>query len=170
MSSERLNRLVFALSCCCLIGFGLWLIPAGKRYRAEYADLARPWRVGSTASVELTLVREDKQNLACAADQAVAGLQCGFATDARAVGPASADDPRLLQPFNTVGRELLLGAGLWTSPDLKGPLPASRFTVVCNYHVEGTLAAAAVRFAPSAPFGRAGNVTAGRLSDCVRPQ
>ena len=167
----RLNALVLSLLCFCLIGFGVWLVSAGKRYREEYAQATQPWHVGNTVPVEITVVPQDKRNLACAADQVVAGLQCGFSADARAIGPASADDPRLLQPFNTVGNELLLGAGLWTAPDLERPLPAARFTVVCDYHVEGVMRSPAVRFNPSAPFGPTGKtVTAGRLADCVLPR
>ncbi len=167
----RLNALVFSLLCFCLIGFGVWLVSAGKRYREEYAQSTQPWHVGATVPVEITVVPQDKQNLSCAADQVVAGLQCGFAANARAVGPASADDPRLLQPFNTIGNELLLGAGLWTWPDLKRPLPAARFTVVCDYHVEGLMRSAAIRFSPAAAFGPTGKiVTAGRLTDCVLPR
>jgi hypothetical protein len=70
-----------------------------------------------------------------------------------------------------VGNELLLGAGLWTSPELKKALPAARFTVVCNYHIEGVAKSAAIRFDTGAPFVPAGKtVTVGTLSDCALPQ
>ena len=67
--------------------------------------------------------------------------------------------------------ELLLGAGLWTAADLKKPLPAARFTVVCNYHIEGVAKSTAIRFDHAAPFVPAGkSLTAGTLSDCTLAQ
>jgi hypothetical protein len=169
-TAPRLNVLVFSLLSFCLILFGVWLFSAGRRYRAEYAQVTQGWRVGSTRVVELTLVRSDKENLACASDQTVAGLHCGYRRDFGAAG-GSADDSQVLQPYNTINDELLLGAGLWTSPDLKGPLPPSRFSVVCNYHVQGIAGSAAIRFAVGAPFGPVGKtVTVGSLTDCVLPR
>jgi len=148
----------------------VWLVSAGKRYRNEYTESTDGWRAGSTHEVELTLVRSDRQNLSCASDTTVAGLRCAFRRDLTAVG-GSADDPQVLQPYNTTNNELLLGAGLWTSPELKGPLPEARFTVVCNYHIQGVTRSAAIRFAPAAPFSPIGNpVTVGSLSDCALPR
>jgi len=167
---QRLNALVLSLLSFCLILFGLWLVSAGKRYREEYADSAQGWRIGSTRSVELTLVRTDKGNLSCASDATVAGFHCAFRRDFAAVGGA-ADDPQVLQPYNTTSEELLLGAGLWTSAELKGALPATRFTVVCNYHVEGVMRSAGIRFATGAPFTPIGKtVTVGSLTDCTLPR
>ncbi len=167
----RLNTLVFSLLCFCLIAFGVWLVSAGKRYREGYAQVTRAWHVGDVVSVEVTVVREDKQNLACASDRVIDGLRCGFGRDFRPVEPLSADDPHTLQPFNTVGNELLLGAGLWTSPELKAALPATRFTVVCNYHIQGVVGSASIRFSPAAPFAPTGKtVTVGSLTNCVLPR
>lgn len=166
-SPPRLNALVLSLLSLCLIVFGVWLVSAGKRYRQEYTASTEGWRVGSTHEVELTLVRTDKQNLACASDAIVAGLRCAFRRDFAAVG-GSADDPRILQPYNTTTSELLLGAGVWTSPDLKGPLPPARFTVMCNYHIEGVARSAEIRFSAAAPFAPVGKpVTVGSLTDCA---
>ena len=165
-----MNTLVASLLAFCLIVFGVWLVSAGKRYREEYSSAADGWRIGSTRSVELTLVRTDKDNLSCASDVTIDGLHCAFRRDLAAVG-GSATDPRVLQPYNTTSDELLLAAGLWTSPDLQGALPATRFTVVCNYHVQGVMRSAAIRFATAAPFVPAGKVvTAGSLTDCILPR
>ncbi|HEX3694544.1 MAG TPA: hypothetical protein VH374_04060 [Polyangia bacterium] len=156
-----------------LIVFGLWVVSAGKRYREEYArgQGTEGWIVGTTQAVELTLVREDKHNLACASDQVIAGLHCAYRRDARQAGPSAPEDPHILQPYNTVGSELLLGAGLWTAADLKKPLPAARFTVACNYHIEGVAKSASIRFDAAAPFAPAGKtVTVGTLSDCALPR
>jgi hypothetical protein len=167
----RLNRLVLSLLSFCLILFGVWLVSAGKRYRQEYAQLTQGWRVGTTRVVEVTLVAADKNGLACASDATIAGLHCGFRRDLGAAAPAGAGDPHLLQPFDTVSDELFLGAGLWSSPDLEGPLPPARFTVVCNYHIQGIMGSAAVRFGVGAAFSRLGKTVAvGSLSDCVLPR
>jgi hypothetical protein len=169
-SPSRLNTLVLSLASFCVIVFGVWLVSAGKRYREEYAQVTQGWHVGSTRVVELTLVRADKGSLACASDASVGGLHCGFRRDFGAVA-ASPDDPRVLQPFNTTNEELLLGAGLWTSPDLRGALPDGRFSVVCKYHIEGLTSSAAVRFGAGAPFSPVGKtVTMGSLTECVLPR
>ena len=158
----------------CLIVFGVRIVTGGKRYREEYAQGqgTEGWSVGSTQAVQLTLVREDKSNLACASDQPIAGLHCAYRRDGSAAGTTGPDDAQILQPYNTVGSELLLGAGLWTAADSKKPLPPARFTVVCNYHIEGVAKLSAIRvFDPAAPFAPAGrSPTAGTLSDCTLPQ
>ena len=170
---SRCNALLVSFLSFVLIVFGVWVVSAGKRYREEYAQGqgTEGWSVGSTQRVELTLVQDDKRNLACASDQIIAGLHCAHRRDASEAGPFAPDDPQILQPYNTVRSELLLGAGLWTSPELKKPLPAARFTVVCNYHLEGVAKSAAIRFAAAAPFAPAGKtLTVGTLSDCALPQ
>jgi hypothetical protein len=170
---SRCNGLLLSFLSFCLIVFGVWVVSAGKRYREEYAQGqgTEGWSVGSTQAVQLTLVRDDKTNLACASDQVIAGLHCAYRGDKTPAGSSGSDDPRILQPYNTVGSELLLGAGLWTAAELKKPLPATRFTVVCNYHIEGVAKSAAIRFDPAAPFVPAGkSLTAGTLSDCTLPR
>ena len=83
----------------------------------------------------------------------------------------SPDNPQILQPYNTVGNELLLGASLWTSSDLKEPLPRGRFSVVCNYHIKGVVKSVAIRFNPDAPFDPVRKtVTVGTLTEWVLPR
>jgi hypothetical protein len=166
---QRCSPLILSFLAFCVIGFGVWVVSAGKRYRQEYAQATPAWHVGSTQLVELSLGAEDARNLACASDAVVAGLKCG--SDQHEGAPPAPDDPRILQPYNTSANQLLLGAGLWTFPDLKGPLPAGRFSAVCNYHIDGVMKTAAVRFDRNAPFTPLGTtVTVGRLTDCVIPQ
>jgi hypothetical protein len=168
---ERCNALLLSFLSLFVIGFGVWVVSAGKRYREEYAQATEGWRVGSTRAVELTLVKDDKRNLACASDQAIEELHCGYRRDLQEAGPLSPDDPHILHPYNTVGNELLLGAGLWASSDLKEPLPQRRFTVSCNYHIKGVMKSASIRFAPTAAFAPTGKtVTVGTLTDCTLPQ
>jgi len=165
------NVLILSFLSLFLIGFGVWVFSAGKRYREEYAQSMEGWRVGSTRTVEITLVKEDRRNLSCASDQVIGGLQCGYRGESHGAGPLSPDSPQILQPYNTVGNELFLGAGLWNSPDLKEPLPQGRFTVVCNYHITGVIKSASIRFDLAAPFGPIGRtVTVGTLTDCMLPR
>jgi len=168
---ERCNVLILSFLSFFLIGFGVWVVSAGSRYREEYAQATQGWRVGGIRVVELTLVKDDKRNLACASDQGIAGLHCGYQGESHEAGPLSPDSPQILQPYNTVGNELLLGAGLWNAPDLKEPLPQARFTVICNYHIKGVMKSALIRFAPAASFTPLGRtVTVGTLTDCMLPR
>jgi hypothetical protein len=169
--AERCNALILSLLSLCLIGFGVWLVYAGRRYRQEYAQVTEGWHVGGTRMVELTLVGDDKRDLACASDQVVAGLSCGYRGDLREAGPLSPGDPTILQPYNTITNELFLAAGLWNSADLKDPLPQGRFTVVCNYHVMGVIKSGSTRFGPEGSFSPIRKtVTVGTLTDCVVPR
>jgi hypothetical protein len=154
-----------------LIVFGVWVVSAGRHYREEYAQAMEGWRVGGTRMVEITLAKDDKRNLSCAADQVIAGLACGYRGEAHEAGPLGPDSAQILRPYNTVGNELFLGAGLWNSSDLRGPLPTTRFTVVCNYHIEGVMKSAMIRFDPAAAFGPVGRtITVGTLTDCLLPR
>ncbi len=167
----RCNLLLVSVLSFCLIGFGLAVLFAGKRYREEYAQSIEGWRVGSTRLVEITLVKEDRRNIACASDQVIAGLRCGYGGDLHEARPLSSDSQTTLQPYNTVGNELMLAAGLWTSSELKGPLPQDRFTVQCSYRILGVLRSASVRFHPAAAFAPVTKtLTVGTLTDCTLPR
>jgi hypothetical protein len=121
--------------------------------------------------LEITLIRDDKKNLACASDRVYGEIHCGYTRDGKPFGPKPEEDPHILQPFNTVKNELFLAAGLWHAPVLKEPLPADRFTVVCNYYVVGVLKAVALRWSPTGSFNPVDqSVAVGSLSDCVIPQ
>jgi hypothetical protein len=101
----------------------------------------------------------------------IAGLRCGYGGESHEAGPLSADNPQILQPYNTVENDLLLGAGLWTSPDLKEPLPQARFTVICTYHIKGVMKSALTRFDPAGSFSPIGKTaTVGTLTDCILPR
>ena len=164
---ERCNILLLSFVAFCLIWFGVWVVSAGKRYREEYAQLTEGWRVGTTRMVEVTLVKADKYRLACDASQDLWGLHCGGDRDLHKTG----FEPNMLQPYNTVGNKLFLGAGLWNSPALQEPLPEGRFTVVCNYNIKGVAKSVRVRFAPTGSFVALGKtVTAGTLTECVIPK
>ncbi len=168
---QRCNILLLTFLTVFAIGFGIWLFSAGTRYRAEHAQATEGWQVGATRMLEITLVQNDKTGLSCASDQVIDGLRCGHSSDARPIGSGPANDPKVLQPYNTTKNELFLGAGLWSSPDLTGPLPLRRFSVVCNYNMKGVMNSGSIRFADSAPFSPLQKtVMVGTLTDCVIPR
>jgi len=151
-----------------LISLGIYLLFALSSYREKYAQATDAWRLGGTRIVELTLVKQDIHNLSCASDQVREGLHCGYSGDLREVEPASPDAPQVLQPYNTVKNELLLGAGLWSNPVMKEDLPSDRFTVACNYHVVGIMKAVSLRWSPTGTFSPVTqSVTVGTLTECV---
>ena len=168
---RRHSPLLVSLLSFLLIAFGVWLVSAGKRYRNEYAQATEGWRIGTTQMVEVTLVAEDARNLACASDVVVAGLKCGYRWDRRPAPPPSAGEPDVLLPYNTVGNQLLLAAGLWRSLYLDRPLPKGRFSAVCNYRIQGVMRSVAVRFDADGAFGPVSTTVAvGTLADCVIPR
>src|SRR6186997_86144 len=92
-SRGRCNEILVSFIAFFLIAFGVWVVLGSSRYREEYSASTQGWRVGSTRVVELTLVREDKQSLACASKHTVAGLRCGYDQQELPVRSLSADDP-----------------------------------------------------------------------------
>ena len=153
------------------IGLGVWLLLAGTAYRRQYSATGAAWHRGANNFIEITLVRQDRDNLACAADAAIGGVHCGFGADRQPHHlNAGIDDPQVLRPYSTVNNELFLGAGLWNAPALRGELPAHRFTVFCDYEIVGALRTVALRWTPAgdfAPLDR--SVPAGILRDCAIP-
>jgi hypothetical protein len=160
--------------CCTLlslfiIGFGVWLIFAWSGYSERYSQMTDGWHKGGTYSIELTVIREDVNNLACASDLVVDGLRCGHRANGQPVQPAP-EDRVLLRPYNTVDSVLLLGAGLWSAPGMRGPLPTARFTVVCEFHMLGVIKSVKTRWSPAGAFlPTSRSLPVGTLSGCVIP-
>ncbi len=158
---------VFGFLC---IGIALWLVLAWAGYKEKYSQQTEGWHLGSTKMIEVTLVREDKKNLACASDKSFGPVHCGYHANSHPWASPETD-PNVLQPFNTVKNELFLAAGLWESPILQGSLPTQRFTVVCNYHVVGVLRTVSLRWSATGNFSPVDqSVAVGNLTDCVIPQ
>ena len=165
------NLLLYTVFGFLCIGIALWLVLASLGYKEKYSQRTEAWQLGGTRMLEITLIRNDKQNLACASEKTFDGLHCGFHSNSRPWGTHPQADPQTLQPFNTVRNELFLAAGLWQSPILKDTLPQERFTVVCNYHVAGVLRAVSLRWSATGTFSPADqSVTVGKLTDCTIPQ
>jgi hypothetical protein len=164
---EPLVRLTLALL---VIGLAVWLLLAGTAYRRQYSGTGVAWHRGANNFIEITLVREDNANLACASDITVQGLHCGFRADRRAARDDS-DDGQVLRPYNTVNGELFLGAGLWDSlAQHGGLLPAGRFTLNCDFEIVGALRSVALRWTRNGSFDRNDrNLAVGVLRNCAIP-
>jgi hypothetical protein len=172
--SGGLEIQLWAITSLLCTGFALWLGFAWSGYASRCALTPQGWQRGATRALELTLIREDLDNLACASDVAVDALHCAFRANRRApqvpMAPGAHRAPELLQPYVTVTGELLLAAGLWRSPLMRGALPTIRFTVVCDYHVTGVMKSVALRWSPSGAFEAARQaLPVGSLSNCVLP-
>lgn len=164
------NMLLYTVFGFLCIGVGLWLVLAWAGYKEKYTQQTEGWHLGGTKMIEVTLIRDDKKNLACASEKIFGTIHCGFHSNGFPWSSPEAD-PNVLQPFNTVKNELFLASGLWQAPILQGTLPAERFTVVCNYHVVGVLKAVSLRWSPTGSFTPVDqSVAVGNLTDCVIPQ
>jgi len=171
---DQILRLTLALF---VIGLAVWLLLAAGAYRREYSGTGVAWHRGAHNFIEITLVREDQANLACAAETTMQGLHCGFGADQRprrsvpSTGNEGDDERQVLRPYNTVNGELFLGAGLWDSLAARGSLPAGRFTVTCDFEIVGALRSVALRWIVGGGFDApAKTLAVGALHDCAIPR
>ena len=154
-----------------VIAVVLGLVFAWTGYSGKYAQVTEGWHLGQTKLIEVTVVREDKGRLACSSDVVTEGVHCAYRVNGQPFEAHTQDDAHVLSPFNTIKNELFLGAGLWTSPALQGPLPTERFTVACNYKVLGVVKSVGLRWAANGSFDPVKqSVTVGSLADCVLPK
>jgi hypothetical protein len=154
-----------------VIGLVLWVVFSATGYREQYSASHDGWRVGGKQMIEITLVKQDKENLACASEKTFQGLRCAY-DGAKRPWPSGTVEPRsVLSPYNTIKNELFMAAGLWQNPVLAGSLPVNRFTVVCNYEIVAVSRNAGLRWSPKGNFEPQKNtVPVGRLTDCMIPQ
>jgi len=130
-------------------GFALLGREQGGGGRAANAS----WKTGQTVDVEITLVKQDREELMCAAPQEINGRRCAQERSNKPWGtPSGADDKKLLKPYTTTNGAELLAAGLWSDPALTTNLPPTRFSVKCKFTVEGIIKAPSIRWASDRPF------------------
>jgi len=137
--------------------------------REEQQGPARPkWKTGQTVDVEITLVKNDKQDLSCASGDEIGGKHCAFEAQNKPWSKGdNGDDKKLLKPYTTTDRVQFTAAGLWSDPAMApAKLPATRFSVKCKYKVEGTLKNVAVRWDPTGQWFPSTEWYAGSVSDC----
>lgn len=126
------------------------------------------WAVGQTVDVEITLVKNDRQDLSCASGDEIGGKHCAFEAQNKPWSKGdNGDDKKLLKPYTTTDRVQFTAAGLWSDPALAADkLPPSRFSVKCKYKVEGMLKNVAVRWEPTGQWYPGNEWYAGSVSDC----
>jgi hypothetical protein len=111
------------------------------------------WKTGQTVDVEITLVKQDKDELACASPQDVKGRRCAQERANKAwATPGDNDDKKLFKPYTTTTGAELLAAGLWSEPAMTTNLPNVRFSVKCKFTVEGIIKQPAIRWASDRPY------------------
>jgi hypothetical protein len=126
-------------------------------------------RIGNVNYVEISLVREDIQNLACASNIELDGLRCGFQD--QGTPQSGLSEAQTIRQYNTIKNELFLAAGLWAQPVMQGPLPTERFSVVCEFHSAGALKNPKLRWNPSEAFKPIDRtLVVGKLAHCVIPR
>ena len=126
------------------------------------------WKSGETVDVEITLVKNDKQDLACSSTDEIAGKHCAFETNSKPWSKGdNTDDKKVLRPYTTTEHIQFTAAGLWSDPALApDKLPAMRFSVKCKYKVEGTLKSLGVRWEQTGQWFQNTEWFAGSVSDC----
>lgn len=131
--------------------------------------VAPNWKTGQQVDVELTLVKTDKDDLACASADEVSGKHCAFEAQNKKWSKGDAtNDKATLRPYTTTNGAELLAAGLWSEPALSGTLPALRFSVKCKYTVEGKVKKPSIRWATDKPwFDNGGEWFSGYVSGCT---
>jgi hypothetical protein len=145
-----------------LLGFAI----LGREQPAEAIRVR--WTPGQTVDLEITLVRNDRQELACAATDEIAGKHCAFEAPNKPWSKGdNNDDKKLLKPYTTTDRVQFTAAGLWSEPALApDKLPATRFNVKCKYKVDGLLKNLGVRWEQSGQWFPNNEWYAGSVSDC----
>jgi hypothetical protein len=153
--------------CVAVVGLGAGFAILGRESPTEQTK--PKWTVGQVVDIEVTLVRSDRQDLACAAPDDIGGKHCAFeaANKPWSKGGDVNDDKKLLKPYTTVEHVQFTAAGLWSDPALAADkLPATRFSVKCKYKVEGTLKSVEVRWEQTGQWYPNGGWYAGTVSDC----
>lgn len=148
------------------------LLFAWTGYSNRYAQVTEGWHIGQTKLVEVTVVREDKDRLACASDVLIEDIHCGWHANGTPFDAHTQNDSHVISPYNTVKNELFLAAGLWTSLEAsKTKVPTERFTAACNLNIQGVLKSVSLRWQATASFDPVKqSVAVGTLSNCVIPK
>ena len=126
------------------------------------------WKVGQKVSIDLTLDPRDDAKLGCASNVEVAGRRCEF-EDKNKKFAGKLEDTTQLRPYTTTDGMQLLAAGVWSQPELApAKRPAERFTVRCNYTVEGMVKNPAIQWDRGPNWmDQPRDWHAGVVSDCV---
>ncbi|HTJ85019.1 MAG TPA: hypothetical protein VL400_25045 [Polyangiaceae bacterium] len=104
------------------------------------------WAVGQKVAIDLTLDPKDDVKLGCASNVEVKGRRCEFEDKTKKFA-GKLEDATQLRPYTTTDGTQLLAAGVWSQPELApAKRPADRFTVRCQYTVEGMIKNPAIQW------------------------
>jgi hypothetical protein len=144
---------------------GFWVLAS---FDNPFGGGAPKWKVGQTATVELTLDPADDMKLSCASDAVIGEKRCEYESKSKR-HEKKLEDGQLLRPYSLAdGSARLLAAGVWSAPEIeKSVRPKDRFTLKCQFKIEGKVTAPAVRWDVSGPWNeKAEDWFAGSVSDC----
>jgi hypothetical protein len=137
--------------------------------REEAPGSVRPrWNKGQTVDVEITLVKNDKADLACSSGEEIEGKHCAFEANNKPWSKGdNNDDKKVFRPYTTTERMQFVAAGVWSDPALApDKIPATRFSLKCKYHVDGTMKSLGVRWEQAGQWYPNQDWYAGSVSDC----
>jgi hypothetical protein len=113
---------------------------------SPFSNQGPKWKQGQTVPVDITLDPSDDTKLSCAAKAEIGGKRCEYEDKTTKFAGALKDDT-MLRPYTTLEGQHLLAAGVWSAPELeKGKRPTGRFTVRCDFKVEGKVNAPGIRW------------------------
>ncbi len=136
---------------------------------------SKDWKVGSEATVHLTVITADYNKLACAHGEPVGDYHCAYDGQKKAWPTAEGAPPddnnnkqQIIQPYRTTDGSLLLIAGLWAQPEIATRLhnepphavtekKLARFVVECRVKFLAEWEATLVRWAPGQSWSSQGN-------------
>lgn len=126
------------------------------------------WSDGQVVDLDITLVKTDQQDLACASGTEVGGLHCMYESQGKRWSKGDAnDDKKTLRPYSTTANVNFLAAGIWSEPALApDKLPNARFTLKCKYKVAGKMPRADVRWHEGEGWNNVTDWYTGAVSDC----
>jgi hypothetical protein len=149
----------------------VWIGFAWGDKRRLYSSENPLRQIGETYPIEITLIRDDREHLACASTHSFSGLHCAYKSPNVAWSDGLADDTSILRPYSTVEGEQLLAAGLWSQLAPQEPLPSHRFSVLCNFRPIAAVRDARVRWKTNGAFGPINRAwLVGSLTNCVLPK
>lgn len=145
----------------------------------------KTWNVGDTATIHLTVVTSDYNDLACADARTIDGAHCEFENDReRFPAPQGGKDhpvddnkAKTLQPYRTTDNNLLLAAGLWAQPEIATRLhfepprgvakdKLARFVTSCRVEFLAEWENPLVRWKSSDKWSENGKAMVTRLLSC----
>ena len=171
----RPKILARVIAIAILVGIPVALLISSQRGGASRGAAGKlpastGWAVGSEQSVDVTLVQHDRNALACASSEEIAGKHCQFEAQNKPWSKGGPGDDKVqYKPYRLAGsNDPVLIAGLWSQPALASGLPTDRFTAKCKLKVEGKIKKPAVRWHTADPwFDEPFDWPAGSVSNCT---